>query len=122
LALLKHGEALDNAKYRAATGISNSRAATAELQDLVARELVEQQGDRRQVIDLVSVRGEVSKSEISAALDINPKTVEYWLGRLKREGTIEPTEYGRGNRNTKYRMTPKASQAELFPNAPVDDE
>ncbi|GAA1456379.1 putative DNA binding domain-containing protein [Nocardiopsis exhalans] len=46
LALLRSGEALTNPRYRAATGV-DSRVATAELQDLVARELAVQEGVRR---------------------------------------------------------------------------
>jgi len=46
LAVLRDGEPLDNERYRAATGV-DSRVATAELQDLVARELVLQVGQRR---------------------------------------------------------------------------
>ncbi|MDU0295082.1 ATP-binding protein, partial [Saccharothrix longispora] len=92
LALMRHGEILDNARYRAATGIADSRVATVELQDLVARELVDQQGERgharytlspyaqhigtaesgkfrpnrrRQILDLLGVHRQLSKSDIS---------------------------------------------------------
>ncbi|WP_017539521.1 ATP-binding protein [Nocardiopsis halophila] len=46
LALLRSGESLTNPRYRAATGV-DSRVATTELQDLVARELAVQEGERR---------------------------------------------------------------------------
>ncbi|MFD6951864.1 MULTISPECIES: ATP-binding protein [unclassified Nocardiopsis] len=46
LALLRLGEPLTNPRYRAATGV-DSRVATSELQDLVARELAVQEGVRR---------------------------------------------------------------------------
>lgn len=46
LAMLRAGETLDNARYRAATGL-DSRVATVELQDLVSRALVTQIGSRR---------------------------------------------------------------------------
>ncbi|MDA2809353.1 putative DNA binding domain-containing protein [Nocardiopsis sp. RSe5-2] len=46
LALLRSGESLTNPRYRAATGV-DSRVATSELQDLVARELAVQEGARR---------------------------------------------------------------------------
>lgn len=46
LALLRNGEILDNKSYRTVTGL-DSRVATTELGDLVARELVEQAGSRR---------------------------------------------------------------------------
>jgi ATP-dependent DNA helicase RecG len=46
LAMLREEDVLDNRAYRNATGV-DSRVATAELQDLVARELVTQAGTRR---------------------------------------------------------------------------
>ena len=46
LALMREGQELDNQKYREATRI-DSRLATAELQDLVARRLAIQEGARR---------------------------------------------------------------------------
>lgn len=148
LALMRHGQILDNARYRAATGISDSRIATGELQDLVARELADQRGERgatkyflsdyakslgssdekrhrpnrrRQILDLLALRGEMSKSDISVTLNVNPKTAEHWLGRLKKEGEIESTELGRGNKNTKYKVTAKGSQSELFPTVEFGD-
>lgn len=131
LAVLRAGQVMDNARYRAVTGLSDSRAATAELQDLVARELVEQTGTRggaryslseyarsidagegkrirpnrqKQVLDLLDLRGELSKSEVSALLNINPKTAEHWLGRLKKAGHI--IAVGSGPKNTRYQLAP----------------
>lgn len=131
LAILRRGQVMDNARYRAVTGISDSRAATVELQDLVARELVEQTGTRggaryslseyakaigsedgkrvrpnrqKQVLDLLDLHGELSKSEISTLLNINPKTAEHWLGRLKKEGQI--ITVGTGPKNTRYQLMP----------------
>src|ERR1700733_10367305 len=46
LAILREEEVLDNRAYRTVTGV-DSRVATAELRDLVARELVNQTGTRR---------------------------------------------------------------------------
>jgi ATP-dependent DNA helicase RecG len=142
LALMRRNEVLDNAKYRAATGISDSRIATNELQDLVARELVEQTGTRggarytlseyarsldesdgtkrvrpnrrRQIIDLIALHGDLSKAEVSTLLNINVKTAEHWLGRLRKEGRIQFTEPGKGTKNARYRLTDKAQQSELF--------
>jgi ATP-dependent DNA helicase RecG len=144
LALMRRNEVLDNAKYRAATGISDSRIATAELQDLVARELVEQRGTRggarytlseyarsldesesdgrrrvrpnrrRQVVDLLRVHGDLSKVEVSTRLNINTKTAEHWLRILRREGLIEFTEPGRGTKNTRYKLTARSTQESLF--------
>ncbi len=131
LALLRRGEMLDNSRYRAATGVGDSRAATWELQDLVARELVEQTGTRggarytlsdyamgiggetrarvrpnrrRQIVDLIALHGELSKAQISELLNINPKTTEHWLGGLKRAGLIEPTTANPRDPNTRYRV------------------
>ncbi len=122
LALMRRGDVMDNARYRAATGITDSRVATFELQDLVARELVTQTGTRggarytlsefaahprvrrvrpnrrRQIVDLLSLHHELSKSEISDLLGLNPKTAEHWLRTLKAEGSVEPTEPGRGSK------------------------
>ena len=142
LALMRRGEVLDNARYRAATGITDSRIATFELQDLVARELVTQTGTRggarytlseyakqagihdgkrrfrpnrrRQILDLIGLRGELSKTEISELLGINPKTAEHWLRTLKLENKIESTETGRSSKNTRYRLTAEGKQPSLF--------
>ncbi|HSX67044.1 ATP-binding protein [Nocardioides sp.] len=140
LALMRRGDVLDNASYRAATGITDSRVATFELQDLVARELVTQTGThsgarytlseyaanihsgsrrarpnrRRQVLDLLGLHTELSKAEISELLSLNPKTAEHWLRTLKAEGSVEPTEPGRGSKHTKYRLSAKALQSSLF--------
>lgn len=140
LALMRRGDVLDNAKYRAATGITDSRIATFELQDLVARELVTQTGTRggarytlseyaasahagrrrirpnrrRQIIDLLALRGQLSKSDISELLSLNPKTAEHWLRTLKGEGTVEATQPGRGSKNTRYRLSASALQRSLF--------
>lgn len=140
LALMRHGDVMDNGKYRAATGISDSRVATFELQDLVARELVTQTGTRggarytlseyatsahargrrarpnrrRQIVDLLALRSELSKTEISELLALNPKTTEHWLRRLKAEGSVEPTEPGRGSKHTRYRLSARSRQESLF--------
>lgn len=142
LALMRHGRVLDNAGYRAATGQFDSRQAYRELQELVARELVLQTGDkngaryslsdyatsrldenggrrirpnrRRQIEDLLRLRKELSKSEISELLGISAKTIEHYLRELRRERKVEPTETTRGSKNTRYRLTVEAEQGELF--------
>jgi ATP-dependent DNA helicase RecG len=139
LALMRRGEVLDNAGYRTATGMTDSRAATKELQDLVAREWVTQTGtrggarytlsdfaasvdpghpkprvrpDRRnQILDLLAVHGELSRMQVGQMLNLGPKTAAHWLGRLKRDGLLEPTVAGRGHRNTRYRLTAAARDA-----------
>ncbi|MCF6525256.1 ATP-binding protein [Streptomyces sp. JJ36] len=131
LSLMRRGEVLDNSKYRSATGVNDSRAATFELQDLVARELVDQTGirggarytlsdyaasagregkhrsrpdRRRQITQLLSVHGELSKAQISELLNLNPKTAEHWIRTLKNEGKVEPTQAGQGQ-HAKYRLS-----------------
>lgn len=44
---------------------------------------------------------EMSKSEISGALDLNAKTTERWLRVLKKDGLIEPSEGGCGSKLTR---------------------
>lgn len=142
LALLRRGDAMDNARYRAASGISDSRVATTELQDLVARELVTQTGmkrgarymlseyatsagsdgprprpdRRRQILRLLEVHSDLSKTEISTMLDLNPKTAEHWIRTLKSEGLIDQNTSGRGSRHTRYRLTTRAVQGSLVDN------
>lgn len=144
LALMRHGESMTNARYRAATGIADSNRATKELQDLVARELIDQTGlkrgasytlsayatnvseggkasrpnRRRQVLGLLEVHGELSKSEVSNLLGLTTKTAEHWLRTLRIEGLVEPTTPGRGHRDNRYRLTSVALQRSLF----EDDE
>ncbi|MFT4288772.1 ATP-binding protein [Nocardioides sp.] len=140
LALMRRGQVMDNTRYRAASGITDSRVATTELQDLVARELVAQTGTkrgaryslsnyatsvgagekrprpnrRRQILRLLAVHADLSKAEISEILDLNPKTAEHWLRALKGEGFVEPNTPGRGSRNTRYRLTAAALQGSLL--------
>lgn len=128
LALLRRGEVLDSARYRAATGIADSRTATTELQDLVARELVTQVGtrgstryllapgvrngtsagvaqrpDRRtELMNTLSAHGALTKTELAELLGVSPKTIEHWVRVLKREGIIS-VDGGRG-RHTTYRV------------------
>lgn len=131
LALMRRGRVLDNAGYRTGTGVQDSRTATSELQDLVARELITQTGTRggaryslseyarslassgggkrarpnrrHQILGVLVTHRELSKTEISSILHINPKTAEHWIRILKREGAVEPTEPGRG-KGVKYRL------------------
>ncbi len=129
---MRHDEIMTNARYRAATGITDSNRATKELQDLVARELIDQTGlkrgasytlsnyatsvseggkasrpnRRRQILGLLEVHGELSKSDVSNLLGLTSKTAEHWLRTLKNEGLVEPTAPGRGRRDNRYRLTP----------------
>lgn len=142
LAMMRRGEILDNTKYRATTGVTDSRTATFELQDLVARELVDQTGTRgsarytlsdfarnaggggsrraprpnrrAQITEAIHLHGTLSKSEIADMLDVSPKTIEHWLRVLKREGQVEATEGSRSSKNTRYRLSGKALLRPLF--------
>ncbi|WP_086660836.1 ATP-binding protein [Lentzea kentuckyensis] len=132
LASLKNGEVLDNRTYRAATGV-DSRVATAELQDLVARELVVQTGSRRwaryQLSDapksemvkhralradrrdeILAALGDelLSRAEIAARLELPDGTVRRWLTVLKKEGSVATTGGSEVSRNVKYRRTEKS--------------
>ncbi|GLZ30437.1 hypothetical protein Lesp02_26260 [Lentzea sp. NBRC 105346] len=144
LAALKNGDVLDNQSYRAATGV-DSRVATAELQDLVARELVVQSGTRRwaryQLSDsltsphaespdgngrradrrdaLLAALGEdtLSRSELAQRTGLLDGTVRRWLGVLRKEGTVEAIGAS-SSKNVKYRRTGKGY---LPPSEPIGD-
>ncbi|MEU7996181.1 ATP-binding protein [Micromonospora sp. NPDC049060] len=149
LALMKRGEVLDNAKYRAVTGVTDSRVAYFELQDLVARELVDQTGSRggaryslsefsklagttearrrprpnrrRQIIEALTLHGILSKSEIAEIIGASDKTAEHWLSRLKRDGEVEASGGKHKSRHTRYSLSRKALEPQL-PFAQVEDE
>lgn len=114
LALLRERRIITNATYRLSTGV-DSRVATSELQDLVAREVIEQSGVRRWASYTLTEnalaartrrgrpspadrRAEVlqalgsetrSSAEIVAATGLRPQTVRKWLLTLRQEGKIE---------------------------------
>lgn len=141
LAMMRRGEVLDNTKYRSATGVSDSRIATFELQDLVARELVDQTGTRggarytlspyarqsgtgevrrprpnrrQQILEAILLHGELSKTQLAEILNVSPKTVEHWLRLLKRDGQIETTAGNKSSKNTRYRLSGRGMQRSLF--------
>jgi ATP-dependent DNA helicase RecG len=147
LALMRRDEVLDNARYRAVTGVTDSRVATFELQDLVARELVDQDGvkggaryglsesarnalhdgrrlrpnRRLQIIQALELRGALSKSQLVDLVSAGDKTVEHWLRELKKSGDVEIAEGGRSVKTTTYRLTPKPLQPDLpLPGAATD--
>jgi ATP-dependent DNA helicase RecG len=129
LAMLREGAVLDNATYRTATGL-DSRIATAELQDLVARELVTQTGTRRWAKyqsssglheirhrrlspadrreEMLGALGTdtLSRSELAERTGLSDQTVRRWLAILRKEGLIETTEASTSSKNTKYRRVP----------------
>lgn len=130
LAAMHSGNVLDNPTYRKATGL-DSRVATSELQDLVARELVEQVGtrrwaryrlasrlnsddsgirtrrispaDRREEILEALGTATASRAELAAQTGLTDQTVRRWLTVLRREGLVEATGKSRTSGNTKYR-------------------
>jgi ATP-dependent DNA helicase RecG len=136
LAALHAGNILDNLTYRKLTGL-DSRVATSELQDLVARELVDQVGrsrwaryrlalrieeegarkrrptpaDRREEILKALGTSTVSRAEIAERTGLTDPTVRRWLTVLRREGLVEATEKTTKSRNTKYR---RVTQGQLF--------
>jgi len=129
LALLREEGSLDNRAYRTATGV-DSRVATAELQELVARELAIQAGtrrwaqyrlspllneqpnrpssrtDRRPAILAALGRQTLSRSDLSARTGLNDATVRHWLTILRNEGTIELVGTSPRSKNARYRRTP----------------
>lgn len=131
LAFLRKNEFLDNRGYRVLTGITDSRATTYELQDLVARELIDQHGTRRgttyalsqlardhaatgrrsrpdrrrQILDLIALNGEVTKVGVAEELALGVKAAEHWLRTLKKEGAITASSPP-GSRTTSYRKAP----------------
>ena len=142
LGLLHAGATLDNAKYRKLTGL-DSRKATAELQNLVARELIEQVGtrrwaryslavqlspgdshdrvhrrapaDRREEILHALGTATVSRAELAHRTGLSDQTVRRWLTILRREALVEATETSTASKNTKYRRVATASTPEEGP-------
>ena len=122
LAILREEEVLDNRAYRTATGV-DSRVATAELQDLVARELVTQtgtrrwaqyrlsprlsthtgspsKGDRRPALLTALGHETLSRAELAARTGLNDQTVRRWLSdharrRIRRTRRQQPPQHQR---------------------------
>ncbi|TMR96415.1 ATP-binding protein [Nonomuraea basaltis] len=135
LALLREEGALDNRSYRNATGV-DSRVATTELQDLVARELITQTGtrrwaryqltpraterevagpdDRRQVILRALGEETLSRGELAARTGMSGPTVRRWLKTMRDEGLIEIVGDNPRSMHVRYR---RSRQDPLFPSA-----
>jgi ATP-dependent DNA helicase RecG len=137
LALLREEEILDNRAYRTATGV-DSRVATAELQDLVARELVTQTGTRRWAqyrlsprlgsrtsgtatranrrAALLTALGEetLSRAELATRTGLNDQTVRRWLTIMRDEGSVELVGTSPRSTSARYR---RAHQGALFPSS-----
>lgn len=141
LAMLHKSGTIDNPTYRNATGV-DSRVATAELQDLVSRELVEQVGsrrwteyrlsargrsdisgsetklpprDRRKLILDVIDHGQLSRAEISESTGLNKQVVIHWLRILRKEQQVRTvgTE-SLQSRNVRYERTPDSWGAQTL--------
>ncbi|MEV6865774.1 ATP-binding protein [Streptosporangium subroseum] len=137
LAILRDEEVLDNRSYRNATGV-DSRVATAELQDLVARELVIQSGARRwaryelptrllrpAVVETpVSSRADrrpqvlealgdetLSRAELTSRTGLSDQTVRRWLSIMREEGAVELVGSSPRSRTARYR---RVRQGSLF--------
>lgn len=129
LAMVKAVDAVDNRSYRDATGV-DSRRATVELGDLVARGLLIQtgsrrwaryelatavreqvgvtsRGDRRKDILETLGSGELTRADIAARLGFSDKTVARWLQVLRREGAVELIGGAVRSPNVRYRRTDK---------------
>lgn len=134
LAILREEEVLDNRAYRTATGV-DSRVATAELQNLVARELITQTGTRRWAqyrlsprlgsrtsgtaaranrrAALLAALGEetLSRAELATRTGLNDQTVRRWLTIMRDEGSVELVGTSPRSTSTRYRH---ARQGALF--------
>jgi ATP-dependent DNA helicase RecG len=127
LALLREEGVLDNRAYRNATG-ADSRVATSELRDLVARKLITQTGTRRWARYQLSQRDTTAKGrpsradrrpELLAALGnehltraelvtrtgLGDQTVRRWLKIMRDEGTIEIIGTSPKSKHVRYRRT-----------------
>ncbi|MFI6300608.1 ATP-binding protein [Amycolatopsis thailandensis] len=132
LAMLFHGETLNNQAYRNANDL-DSRVATEELGDLVARGLlvpgggrryaqytlaedadphssgnpapVKHRADRREEILAALGDGEATRADLVAATGLHDRTVTRWLSTLLRQGLIEATEKNLRSPNVRYRRT-----------------
>ncbi len=135
LAILREEDVLDNRAYRAATGV-DSRVATAELQDLVARELVAQTGtrrwaqyrlsprpasrtsaiapraDRRPALLAALADDTLSRAELAIQTGLSEQTVRRWLTIMREEGTVNLVGNGPRSKSARYR---RARQEALFP-------
>ncbi|WP_181773875.1 ATP-binding protein [Amycolatopsis pittospori] len=134
LAMLFHGETLNNQAYRNANDL-DSRVATEELGDLVARGLLVPAGgrryaqytladdvvptpvdgpvrerrraDRREEILLALGENEATRADLVTATGLPDRTVSRWLSALLRQGLIEATERNLRSPNVRYRRTPQ---------------
>ncbi len=127
LALARRGEKITNVGYRRATGVADSRAATAQLQELRQRGLLVQEGNRGQTtyrisptvargsvavdggepsqIDLVYSTlssGSMTRREIEERTGLSDRQVGVALQRLRQHGRISIVGQAR-SRNARWR-------------------
>jgi ATP-dependent DNA helicase RecG len=135
LAVLRDGTTMDNETYRRVAGV-DSQVARSELRDLVSRGLVTQVGsnrwtryqlatvpvrlsstlrrrrspraDRRQELLSELAAGPLSRSELEHRTGLSAAGVQRWLGILRDEGLIEPTEEAVRSPGVRYRRVSAA--------------
>lgn len=130
LVLFRDEPGFDNRAYREATRV-DSRIATAELQDMVARELLEQTGSRRWARykvretpqpsrlradrrpEILAALGDstMSRSDLATATGLSDPVVRYWLGRMREEGMVDLVGTSPRSKHVRYRRN---SQNPLF--------
>lgn len=141
LAFMKEGGNLNNRKYRGIAGV-DSRVATTELGDLVARELVDQDDERRWAryklskraseftpahsskkqrlprtdrrIEILDAIGHelLSRRQIQSRTGLSAQTVSRWLTILKNDRRIEMIANTAGKQDARYRR--RDSEPRLF--------
>ncbi|QFU94575.1 ATP-binding protein [Amycolatopsis sp. YIM 10] len=137
LAMAKNGEVLDNKAYRSASGL-DSRRATAELGELVARGLLTQIGgsrwtryeltpdaasaasaparaDRRAEVLAALADKELNRAEIASVTGLADKALARWLRILRQEGLVELIGESVRSPNVRYRRTGQALLDEARP-------
>lgn len=133
LAVLRDGTTMDNETYRRVAGV-DSQVARSELRDLVSRGLVTQVGsnrwtryqlstvpvrmsstlrrrpspraDRRQELLSELAGGPLSRSDLEHRTGLSATGVRRWLGIMRDEGLIEPTEEAVRSPGVRYRRVP----------------
>lgn len=118
-------------------GRRDSRVATAELQDLVARELVTQTGTRRwaqyrlsprlgsrtsgtaaranrRAALLAALGEDLSRAELATRTGLNDQTVRRWLTIMRNESSVELVGASPRSTSARYR---RVRQDSLFPSS-----
>lgn len=130
LAMLRDGGTMDNESYRRVTGV-DSQVARSELRDLVGRGIVTQVGsnrwtryqlssvpargraspvrhapqraDRREQLLAELASGPMSRVDLQRRTGLSASAVRRWLGIMRGEGLVEPTEEAVRSPNVLYR-------------------